>query len=270
MTVLDNVPDAEYHADTTALSVSGAKMLLPPSTPALFKWQRENGRPGKRTFDVGHLIHKLVLGAGSDIVVIDAADFRSKAAQTQRDEAREAGLIPALAGDVEQAQLIARSVHAHTDLFTNGKPEQSLYWTDKESGVHLKARLDWLPDSKPGRMIVPDLKSAMSADPETWVRNAATYGYHLQAAHYMEGVIANGLAEEVDFVFVLVEKTAPYLVSVVELDSAALRIGRERMSTAIQIYKHCTETGVWPGYPAEPQLVSLPVWYSRLYEEEMI
>ena len=63
----------------------------------------------------------------------------------------------------------------------------------------------------------------------------------------------------------LVEKTAPYLVSVVELDEEAVNIGRALNDRAKRIYRECVETNTWPGYPtAEP--VSLPLW--AIYKSE--
>ena len=66
-------------------------------------------------------------------------------------------------------------------------------WQD-ESGVWCRALVDWLPDVAPGgRLIVADYKTAASADPDTWARAAASYGYHQQDAWYLAGVEALGL-----------------------------------------------------------------------------
>jgi len=71
--------------------------------------------------------------------------------------------------------------------------------------------------------------------------------------------------EELPFHFVLVEKTEPYLVSVVELDTEAVNIGRQLNDRAKRIYRECTATGNWPGYPSG-ELVSLPMW--AIYQAE--
>jgi hypothetical protein len=82
----------------------------------------------------------------------------------------------------------------------------------------------------------------------------------MQAAWYMDMVTALGLAEDVAFVFIVQEKTAPYLVTVCELDAEAIRIGRELNRQAIDLYAMCQSDGVWPGYTDEVALVSLPTW----------
>src|SRR3954471_5458063 len=97
--VYPDIPELAYHADCVSegsLSCSGAKKLLPPSCPALFKWERENPPPPKRQFDFGHAAHKLVLGVGPELVGVDAPDWRTNAAKAQRDEARARGAVPLL------------------------------------------------------------------------------------------------------------------------------------------------------------------------------
>lgn len=271
MSVIADLPHNEYLA-MPALSFSGMKQLLPPSCPALFKYWREHQRPSKTAYDFGHVAHSLVLGAGPEIVAIDADDWRTKDARTQRDEAYTAGQVPVLASDYAAAEALAESVKAHpraAELLRpgSGKPEVSLFWTDEESGVDIRGRLDWLPNPSDGRMVVPDFKTAASADPETFAQSAAKYGYAQQAALYIDGLKALGLSDDPVFVFIVAEKSAPYLVSVIELDAEALRIGRGLNRRAIQIYKHCTQTNTWPGYSPDVELISMPVWYQRQHEE---
>ncbi|MEC4616304.1 PD-(D/E)XK nuclease-like domain-containing protein [Tsukamurella tyrosinosolvens] len=109
-----------------------------------------NGWAPKKEFDTGSLVHKLVLGEGADIVVVDAKDWRTKAAQEARDAAREEGKIPALTKDMQAAQAITEQVYERpiaANLFSVGEPEVSMYATDIETGVRMRGRVDWLrPD----------------------------------------------------------------------------------------------------------------------------
>ena len=43
-------------------------------------------------------------------------------------------------------------------------------------------------------------------------------------------------------------KDPPYLVNIAELDDDAIRAGRARLRDACEIFRDCTETGIWPGY----------------------
>jgi hypothetical protein len=109
-----------------------------------------------------------------------------------------------------------------------------------------------------------DLKTTLNADPNEFGKTAHNFGYHQSAAHYIDGVKA-ATGEELPFHFVLVEKTAPYLVSVVELDIEAVNIGRQLNDRAKRIYRECVETNTWPGYP-NADLISLPMW--AIYQAE--
>jgi hypothetical protein len=115
------------------------------------------------------------------------------------------------------------------------------------------------PDAwQPGLLV--DLKTTVNADPREFGKTAYKFGYHQSAGHYQDGVLA-ATGELLPFTFVLVEKTAPYFVSVVQLDEEAVQAGRALNERAKRIYAECTKSGVWPGYPAsEP--ISLPMWAS--------
>src|SRR5512135_3837265 len=94
-----DLPADVYHADpvpTGSLSSSGARLLLPPSTPAHFRWAREHPRPSTPAMDFGRAAHRIVLGVGEDLVEVQADSWRTKAAQQAADEARAAGKTPLL------------------------------------------------------------------------------------------------------------------------------------------------------------------------------
>lgn len=269
-----SIPEDVYHADCVpggSLSSSGAKLLLPPSCPALFRWEQDHPRPATKDLDLGSAAHKLVLGSGPEIVVVEANDWRTKAAQEARDEAHATGAIPLLPAQHAQVSEMAAALREHplaSALFDpeRGKPEQSLFWRDSATGVMRRGRLDWMPEERVGRpTIFVDFKSSRSAAPSSLGRHVADYGYHTQAAWYLDGIIALGLAARPVFWFVWQEKKAPYLVSVSELDAKALQIGREKNRQAIEIYARCMKTGEWPGYES-PVVTSLPPWIEMAHE----
>ena len=262
-----DLPVEAYHSDPVeggSLSCSGARRLIPPSCPAKFRWHADNpGEDHAPHFDLGSAAHKLVLGAGADIVVIDADSWRTKAAREAQEAAYDAGQIPLLAADMATVEAMAEALAAHPiagRMFVDGrgKPEQTLVWRDERTGIMRRALLDWLPNS--GRAF-PDYKTAASAWPEDFRRPADRFGYASQASWYLDGVRALGLGgDDAAFVFVVQEKEPPYVVSVIELDSLSLRIGAQRNRAALSIYQYCCETGEWPGYGDDVALVSLPEW----------
>ncbi len=144
-----------------------------------------------------------------------------------------------------------------------------MFWTDERTGVWRRARLDSLPHPGLGRMIVVDYKSCDSAKPANCAKSIDAYGYHMQGDAQIEAVKRLGLAEDAAFLLIFQEKTAPYLITVVEPSASALRIGHERNQRAIDIFKRCTERNEWPGYSDGIELVDLPIYAERRHEMEM-
>ncbi|SRR6266498_15763 len=256
-----------------SLSTSGAKTLL-NKCPAIFAYEREHGRPDKATFDFGHAAHSEILGDGMRIVVVDAEDWRTKAARESRDEAYAEGATPLLAKDYARVQEMGAALRAHPDAAKlldpdRGTPESSLFWTDERTGVWRRVRLDSLPHPGLGRMIVVDYKSTDSAKPADCAKSIDAYGYHMQGDAQIEAVKRLGLADDAAFLVIFQEKTAPYLITIVEPSASALRIGHERNQRAVDIFKTCTERDEWPGYSSGIELVDLPIWAERRHEMEM-
>jgi hypothetical protein len=269
--LVDDFPEDAYHSHP-ALSASAAKKLLAPSCPALFKHEREHGQQHRQAFDIGHAAHKAVLGVGAELEVIDAPDWKTKAAREARDEAYAAGKVPLLTSEAAQVAEMHAAVfdnHEAAALFMDGKPEQSAFWTDWTTGIDRRARLDWLTLHDDGTATVVDLKTTTSAEPGAFAKSVFTYGYDIQQAYYTDAVHALGLANRVRFVFIAVEKTAPHLVGVYELDARAEAIGRQRVDEALAIYARCTATDTWPGYGDGVQLIGPPNWVARQYEGSM-
>lgn len=266
-----DLPVSAYHGDPVkggSLSSSGARKLLPPSCPAKFRRWLDEGRAPSREFDIGHAAHHLVLGAGPELVVVDADDWRTKAAKAERDEARAVGAVPLLPHEYDQVDAMAQALRRHPVASAlldpaRGKAEQTLIWFDFEFSVWRRALLDFLPNPKAGRrMLVADYKTTASGAPGDVPRAMHSYGYHQQMDWYLAGVKALGLHGDRDPAAVLIfqEKTAPYLISIFQPDQSALDIAHTRNRKAIDLYRECTETGVWPGYGDDVMPLSLPGW----------
>lgn len=270
-----DMPAEQYHADPItggSLSASGARLLLPPNCPARYRYDRDNPPTSTSTFDLGHAAHRLILGAGPDIVRVEADSWRTNKAKETRDEAHANGLTPLLAADHDRVIAMARALRQHPEasaLFApgSGQPERTLVW--RTGTVWRRARLDWLPVSpaRGQRMLLADYKSARTASPEALDRVINDHGYHLQGAWYVDGVKSLGLAEDVAYMLVVQEKEPPYLVSVDQLDDAAMRIGAMLARQAVDVYRECVESGRWPGYSDEVELIGLPPWVENQYQE---
>ncbi|SID65668.1 recE [Mycobacteroides abscessus subsp. abscessus] len=276
------IPDEVYHGDRTSLSSSGARALLAPSCPEIFRHQQLEPPAPKPQYDFGHVAHKFVLGEGSEIAELDPAihglnkdgsPSKSPTSTAMWQEAAEAaryrGQIPMHIAEVAKARAMAARVREHplaAALLADGTPELSGYWHDPETGVRLRFRPDWLPNPGRGRLIVVDYKTATSAHPGHFARAAADYGYHQQVPWYLDGLAACDIADDAAFVFIVQSKTPPFPVSVIELKPDDIELGRRRNRKAIDLYAACAAHDHWPDYGQGVHSVSLPSY--AVYQQE--
>lgn len=296
--IYDGMPAEVYHRDPVpygSLSSSGARLLLPPDgCPAKFEYARTHPEPPKKHFDLGNAAHHLVLGVGPQPVEIDFADMRTNAAKDAAKEARERGQIPLLPDQMATVQDMAAVLMDHpatAPLFApgTGKAEQSLFWAEPftwrsprqplgemahQRRLWRRARLDWLSHQRlaDGRLIIPDYKTAVSAEPTQFMKAVVQHGYHQQAVWYTDAVRGVGLVgkeedREAAFLFVVQEKKPPYVVSVIELPPEALMWGRELNTESMIRYSEACLTGHWGGYSDKIEMPSLPAYAQYQYEE---
>lgn len=250
--VYAGIPNKQYHDDPALGSTSLKTLAL--RTPAHYMYEKHHPKFSD-AFTLGTAAHSLILeGDTSNIVVVDADNWMTKVAKEAKAEALSNGKQSLLPKEMQTVRRMRDAVMSHPaarQAFSGHRAEQSIFW--EESGLMLKCRPDaWRPGT------VTDLKTTVDANPQSFGKTAFDFGYFMSAAHYIDGVKA-ATGEVVRFQFVNVEKTAPYLVSVVELDDFALDYGRQMLDRAKRLYAECTESGEWPGYPAMDP-VSLPAY----------
>ena len=187
-------------------------------------------------------------------------DRRTKAGRELWEElqAEHPGAIILRPEEYDRCLAIRSAVAAHPTArkLIGGEAEVSAVWRDRATGVLCKGRFDSL-DTRLG--IITDLKTTHDASRGAFSRTIWTYGYYLQAAHYLTGANTLGLSVRW-FTFIAVEQEPPYAVAVYHLSDAALMAGEGQLGELLEIYKRCEETGIWPGYPDEAQEISLPTW----------
>lgn len=280
--IYPDLDDATYHGDPIAggsLSSTGARILAKPGGQAKYRAYLDLPRATKKAWDVGHLVHTEVLGTGPGVVEIPdellAANgaISTTAAKAFVEEARESGLVPMKRAELVPVRGMVAAILAHPIaarlLAQPGTPEASGFAQDPETGVWVRVRPDYLPHRREGRTVMVDLKTTRSADPGAFGRTAAEFGYHQQDPWYQDGVRWARGDDDTAFVFLLVEKEAPYLTSIVELDDEARRMGRERNRLALDRFAISARTGEWPGYDADITTASLPRWAEFQHDEEM-
>ncbi|CAK0773445.1 Exodeoxyribonuclease VIII [Gammaproteobacteria bacterium] len=160
--------------------------------------------------------------------------------------------------DILTISIMRESIRLHpvaSHAFTGGSAELTALWDC--NGHPCQARFDYL---KRSRGVAFDLKSTCDASPEGFSKSIATFGYHIQAAWYAMGFKAVTGEDLADFVFIAIEKTAPYAVAAYRLDDEAMQIGKHQCLRALKILETCKADDHWPGYGDNLQGITLPRW----------
>lgn len=270
-----DIHESVYHADPCAdpsLSRSIGHLFL-TATPK-HVWSAHPRLGGSKVdhaptdvMDVGSAIHRLVLGAGADICVIDAADRRRKETREEIAAARARGETPILVTDFEAAVGAAVAVRREIDRIPDlrgigeagaGTPESTFIW--QENGGWFRSRPDWVPD-RPATIV--DLKTTRRlSSPYQFARSIVDKGYDLQAAMIRAGHRAIHGAD-CDVVFVVVEQEAPHAVSLVGISPSMWDFAEERWGFVRDQwtwYMRHVKPGEWPSWPAHVCLAQVTPW----------
>lgn len=274
--ILKDLNEADYHSQTNSntplFSYSVAKNLLHDSPYHAHMYHPLLGgqkiAPTK-AMDKGSIIHSLLLGGGQEIVVIIADNFRTKAAQEERDMAYDEDKIPILDKEMtainESIETIKKNIRELAPYFFEPcEFELSVRW-EMDNSVKCQSRFDWIQLST-GKII--ELKTANDANPQKLDRKILDFGYDIQGAMYLQAAnkVWPEMAGRFTWEFIFVEPEPPYMVSVIETDSSMTWLGEHKLQRAADKWKRCLESGVFPGYGR--QTVSAPGWAVSREEEE--
>lgn len=273
--------ESDYHADPCpepSLSASIAGIIW-HRTP-LHGWMAHPKNPiglvrtESGTFDLGSAAHAVILEGNEDkIAIIEADDWRTKAAKEARDVARTAGKIPMLPH--QHAEVMAMTTAAHLaiqgseldGIFSDGKPEQSVIAHD---GIWMRGRFDWLTTD---RKIILDYKTvSRSANHESFLRSSVfQFGYDIQASMYLHLNQLTGGPEDAKFVWLVQETEAPYACSLCGASPSLIESGQRKLSRVIDQWTECMLTGEWPGYGKRIAWLEAPAWeLAKVEERELL
>jgi exodeoxyribonuclease VIII len=253
----------EYHQHP-AVSKHGLDAFR--KAPALYQFVRNNPLPPTPSMRFGSLYHTAMLEPeklATDYFVMPDVDRRTKDGKA----AWEAALIECgtreqvKTDDLQKTSAMFTALMKHTaaaNAITQLREyvEASLFWTDPTTGVECRARPDLIRNDG----FIVDLKTAADASADAFQRASFNYGYHRQAAFYLDAwKLISGEAPK-GFIFVVQETEAPFLTAVYVASPAMIEAGRAEITQDLQGFAKCLETNNWPGLPEAPQELTLPRW----------
>jgi hypothetical protein len=251
------MPSAIYHG-TKALSKSGLDQFR--RSPAHFRaWQDGTTKnESSPALEFGTAVHMAILEPElfAKSYAVFTGDRRTKDGKAAYEAIIAAGLTPLNQEQWDNITGAAAAVHAHpaaAPLLNGIQTEVSCF--DSWNGVKVKARIDGL-----AKDYIIDVKTTQDASLSAFAKSCAQFRYHVQAAWYQRITGINR------FVFIAVEKEAPYGVACYELDQLAIDVGHSIIDEQLKTFIECQELNSWPCYPSTTQTLSLPTWAMRQSE----
>lgn len=277
-----DMPEHVYHGDPAAhpsLSSTIAKSLV-HETP-LHAWTKHPRLnpffedEHKDAFDLGSTAHTVLLGKGAEIDVIDAKDWRTKAAREAKEAACAAGKTPILAADHERVEVMVEAARMQLtaiglgDVFGRAIGREVSFFAEVQECL-CRCRVDALAvEERAGRplLVAYDYKTTARIPTDAEIpRLLANLSYDIQDAHYTATVAAaTGLPCEMRFV--IQEKSPPHLLTVTRLSLPWREDGQQMAQRAREVWSRCLATNTWPGLSGDIIEAEAPPWHVNKWSE---
>jgi len=234
--------------------ISRSSLMLMRKTPYHYWHEKISGeaepRKASPAMVMGDLVHTLCLEPqlyeerfeiGPDLKKTTKAGKEAWAAFEKNLDGKDA----IKTSDYNRAQAMASSFRADavcSTILTDATYEQSIYFTHELTGLQCKAR----PDIWCGG-IIGDLKTTEDAAMRSFQNSCHKYGYFLQAGMMKQALKSVGMDMSL-FVFLCVEKEAPYAVAAYPMSTEALEYGSNLFDVLMAKIKECQDSNHWPGY----------------------
>ncbi len=247
-----NCTNAEYHADMTRDSHSSLDLFMHSIEQYAARrvfFTAPNPAPIPAML-FGSLFHTTVLEPEvleKEYVLEEKHDRRTKVGKVGAADflERSEGKTIISADDADKAWAmrtgIGRNPAAAKLVFSSGISEVSMQCEDEETKLPLKVRIDRLTDN--GSLV--DLKSTEDVSPTAWSKTVYNFGYHRQAAMYLDCAKQYGIPGP--FIFIAVSKTPPHEAVCYQLEAQAVGMGRAENTSILRELKDCKETNLWHG-----------------------
>lgn len=138
-----------------------------------------------------------------------------KGACTEWEQGQTRRSIIVSAEDLAAIDAIRHSVMTHPTagrcFALDGANEQTILWHHPDTHVNVRCRLDRVFWYDPKTVLIADIKTTNNPSESAFSRSIAKFGYHRQAAIYIDAIRAlYGSEVQVHFDFIAVRTTFPY------------------------------------------------------------
>ena len=263
---MESISNADYRK-REGVSSSDLKRMM--KSMASWKYYHDNPEDSdSEALQFGRAYHKLMLEPDdfdNEFIVSPKFDRRTKEGKAAAEEFAKKAEGKEVINEETYQKLLEMQIALYNTPFVKllikGEHEKSFFWTDAETGIKCKCRPDSFGQVKEQYVCI-DLKTTKDAETDHFMRDAIKLGYDIQAYHYCQG-LEDTYKKPFKFIFIAQEKTAPYLVNVLEADEYFMKSGKELRDSLFKKYKKALETGVYQGYMDENSGInslSVPAW----------
>jgi hypothetical protein len=260
---ISDMPNADYHSRADI----NASLLKTIANKSLQAAKHERDHPPEQTAAMafGSLAHSVILEperVEANYAIAPAIDRRTKAGKTAWAEFQSAndGRIIVAQSDYETAVNMRDSVLSHPiagSLLSGGEAELTGLFTDRETDRACRIRCDYI---RRADNLIIDLKTTQSANRRQFANDFFKLGYDAQCAFYCDGAEAID-GNPFDFIFLAIEKAAPFLVGIYTPSIETIEHGRKAYRAALRQWIEAEKTGAYPGYNADRVTpIELPTW----------
>lgn len=230
------------------------------SVAKMQSWLKERGQKGYSNKSAEDLIAMCRMIQQPDEVLHIWHEIEAQAIK----EANGREIVPAKDWDrVHSMRDVLLVNHNYRRIIETGLPELSVFCVI--DGVPIKVRLDRVTDL--GEII--DYKTTQSAEPERFGRLAHDLGYWCKMALQHDAFKLAYQQDPNGTKLLVQEKDEPWLALMNRLTPEQIMIGRAQYKTALQVFKHCRESDVWPAYANGQEEIPLatPMYLQQRYKE---
>lgn len=262
--IMAGIDNATYHADRSCASSSALKAML--KSPAHYRAYLDGERKETPDMAFGTAFHSRLLEpddfACRYVAAIDG-DRRAKGWKEFEALVSGEGRLLLTSDQSRALEAMVDSVGTHSSAMTllhSGLKENTLIWRDENTGLWLKARPDNLV-THPSVGVCLDVKTTADLMPEAFARQCVNLDYDLSAAMYLEGLQAV-FRRDFDFMFLAVEKTAPFGRALYGAPSEMIERGKRRLRIALSRLRACIDTDEWPPFQGDGSydILDWPRW----------
>lgn len=250
-----DMPNAAYHS-YEGISNSGLNMVA--RSPAHYAYRtpwRET-----RAITMGTAFHTALLEPhrfAKEYMVVRGINDRRKSEYKEASKVYggESTLTDSEGAAVEvMVEAVRANPDAHAVLSDPGYAELSAFVEDPQTGILMRCRYDWITET--ARAL--DVKKTQDCRQRPFQRAIHAYRYHCQEAmysHIFELITGEPLES---YQFLAIEEQPPCANVLYTLDALAKSHGHKEYREALEAYAAAVESGEWPGYGVNSDLISLP------------